>query len=188
MDDLPVKWVDAAAMPSKYTALVERICDYMVETGTPLPKICKEKLVGPDTPKLTTLYWWARRDAALASALHAARQAAADARWTELGQQIEAEFDAAIQVGDKATMMATEKKMALLFKYRQFEVQKLIPALYGSKSSDAPPPAQAQEGTAVVERVIEIPAKNHAKPIDVEAEVVEDEGPRVLNIAGKRRR
>jgi len=193
------KWFDKSTLEEQTTDdrldLIERICDHIVETGDSLPKVCRGGLVGKDTPKLTTLYYWMKKDPRIGAAIHGARQAAADARWSELGQQIEEEFDAAITLGDKATMMATEKKMALLYKYRQFEVEKLLPALYGSDDARAAVTGGKrdieklkQEGVVVVERVLEIPAKVKKEPI---VETVQEERaaePITIDIAAKRRR
>lgn len=133
------KWFDRSdleqAMPKDAVDIVERICDRLVETGESLKTICAPDPSVRGAPKLAALLYWRRADPRINAAIMAARAARAEVQWAMTEEQIEDEFEHAFRSGDKLQIMATERKMALLLRARIFEVQKLVPGIYGGGES-----------------------------------------------------
>lgn len=166
-------WFDNSSlvrdMPSFAVEVVAAICDRIAEHGDTASKICREKLV-EGCPSYSTLLFWSKSDPRIAEALKAAAAARAESKWDELDDIITDEFAAAMQTGSNAVVSATSKKLELMYKKRQFELRKRMPEVFG-ETADKPPKAKnggsieeaikrmEEDGKIVVQRVIEIPAK-----------------------------
>ena len=145
--------------------VIEAICVMLVDEGVSLHKICKEQLV-PGAPSLAQIQWLRRADPRIDAAIGAARQASAELKWAQLGEEIDKAFDDALLLEDKMALMAAEKRMKLKYDHTKLEVQKLVPAIYGDEKKmtagnfkDVLEQAR-REGLIITERVLEVPAKN----------------------------
>lgn len=161
-------WFDRSTFvqgtPEYDVETVAMICTLIVENGLSLKRICEEKLLGPDTPNLSTIYYWRRCDERVSIALDSAREARAEIQWEGMKETIEEIFDALPPNAERGDIMAATAKARLLFDVAKFEVSKLVPRYADKIKSDVAATAKGIEERTVTVQVVEVPEKKRQQP------------------------
>jgi hypothetical protein len=146
--------------------VIDRIVREMVDNGHSLTKICKEKLVGPDTPSVMTVQLWMRASPEVYDIMSAARCTQAELKWDSLEEELEDMFyyedeDGQRQFVDHHTARAKAHLARMKLDARRFEVSKMVRRAYGD---EAPmPKTQLErlvgEGKIQIQHVVQVPDK-----------------------------
>ena len=126
-------WLDrheyVQGMPEYDIEVVEKICNLLAE-GVPLKRICDDKMLGEDTPNLSTLHYWRRSDPRLTEIIDAAKVSGAEAIWEDTEREVCQILDDALG-GDKSTVMLAIAKAKMVFDFRKSTVTMMLARIYG---------------------------------------------------------
>lgn len=168
-------WLDKSefvqGLPEYGVETLNKICD-LLAGGTSLKRICAEKMLGPDTPNLSTLHRWRRCDPRITEIIDAAKVAGAETMWEDTEKECIEILDSA-QGGDKGEVMLAIAKAKLVFDIRKATVTTMLARIYGdkqvngvSKNEKNLKTALAQmerDGKVVVVEMVEVPALEAGK-------------------------
>jgi hypothetical protein len=158
-------------LPEYGVDVLNEICDLLAK-GVPLKRICEDKLLGPDTPNLSTLHRWRRCDPRITEVIDAAKVAGAETIWEDTEREVVEILDGA-SGGDKSDVMLAIAKAKLVFDFRKTTVTMMLARIYGDKKVNGTQKNEKslrtaldqmeRDGKIVVVEMVEVPALEAGK-------------------------